>query len=198
MMRELDVGQSALLADIGMCINYYRLFSPGLYCCIHAPVQLDENTRFIPGVIAMVNYGPLKQCDPGPQYDSFKGPPNFVLDIFPADNLLDYEHRRDCYERAQVVEYVAVQDTEPLCWIWNRLIDGKFSVMETADNEMIMSTSLPGLWISKAAFQQRDWWSIMGSIARGVTRKGHHNLMDSIWKPDQSDHDDTVCQTDNV
>ena len=30
MFRELDVGQSALLTDIAMCINYYRLFSPGL------------------------------------------------------------------------------------------------------------------------------------------------------------------------
>ena len=41
MFRELDVGQSALLTDIAMCINYYRLFSPGLYCCVHATVQLD-------------------------------------------------------------------------------------------------------------------------------------------------------------
>src|SRR5437879_3532071 len=42
MIRELDVGQSALLTDVAMCINYYRLFSPGLYCCIHAPLQIDE------------------------------------------------------------------------------------------------------------------------------------------------------------
>ena len=61
MIRELDVGQSALLTDIAMCINYYRLFSPGLYCCIHAPVQLDADTRFCPGVIVMVNHGQLKQ-----------------------------------------------------------------------------------------------------------------------------------------
>ena len=45
MFDELDVGRSALLTDIAMCINYYRLFSPGLYCCIHAPVQLDISTR---------------------------------------------------------------------------------------------------------------------------------------------------------
>jgi hypothetical protein len=45
MFRELDVGQSALLTDIAMCINYYRLFSPGLYCCVHATVQSPEQTR---------------------------------------------------------------------------------------------------------------------------------------------------------
>ncbi len=80
MFRELDVGQSALLTDIAMCINYYRLFSPGLYCCVHATVQLDDDTRFCPGIIVQVNHGQFKQCEPD---DCFKGPPNFVLDVFP-------------------------------------------------------------------------------------------------------------------
>ena len=65
MFRELDVGQSALLTDIAMCINYYRLFSPGLYCCVHATVQLDDGTRFFPGIVVQVNHGPLKLCDAG-------------------------------------------------------------------------------------------------------------------------------------
>ena len=182
MFRELDVGQSALLTDIAMCINYYRLFSPGLYCCVHATVQLDEDTRFCPGIIVQVNHGQLKQCDPGPSYDRFQGPPNFVLDVFPGDDLLDYEHRRACFERAGVIEYVAVRHTEPVEWTWNRLIDGKFSVIETADNELIMSTALPGLWIPAYALKHRDWWAIMGAIARGVSRVGHHDFMDTIWK----------------
>ena len=44
MFHELDVGRSPFLTDIAICINYYRLFSPGLYCCIHATVQLDGGT----------------------------------------------------------------------------------------------------------------------------------------------------------
>ncbi len=91
MTRELDVGQSALLTDIAMCINYYRLFSPGLYCCILVPVQLDEHTRLCPGVMVMVNHGKHKRCDPGPSYDWFRGPPNFVLDVFSGDDRLDYD-----------------------------------------------------------------------------------------------------------
>ena len=46
--RELDLGQSALLTDIAMCINYYRLFSPGLYCCVHATVQLSPSLHGVP------------------------------------------------------------------------------------------------------------------------------------------------------
>ena len=177
MFRELDVGQSALLTDIAMCINYYRLFSPGLYCCVHATVQLDEGPLFCPGIIVQVNHGQFKQCDPG---DRFNGPPNFVLDVFPGDDLLDYEHRRECFERARVIEYVAVRLTEPVEWIWNRLIDGKFSVITTADHELIMSTALPGLWIPSHALKHGDWWAIMAAIARGVGRIGHHEFMDTI------------------
>jgi hypothetical protein len=168
-----------------MCINNYRLFSPGLCCCIHATVQLDVDTRFCPAIIVQVNHGQFKQCEPG---DRFKGPPNFVLDVFPGDDLLDYEYRRECFERAQVIEYVAVRLTEAVEWIRNRLIDGKFSVIETADNELIMSTALPGLWIPSYALKHRDWWAIMGPIARGVSRVGHHDFMDTIWKVGENRH----------
>ena len=182
MIRELDVGQSALLTDIAMCINYYRLFSPGLYCCTLMPVQLDEETRLCPGVMVMVNYGKHKQCSVDPSGRWFSGPPNFVLDVFPADDLLDYEHRRDCFERAGVIEYVALQDMESPGCLWNRLIDGRFAIIEEDDPGMIRSTALPGLWIPTAALRSRNWWSIMGSIAQGVTRLPHHDLMESIWR----------------
>jgi hypothetical protein len=176
MFRALDVGQSALLTDIAMCINYYRLFSPGLYCCVHATVQLDDGARFCPEIIVQVNHGPLKQCEP---YDDlFKGPPNFILDVFPERDLPEYERRRECFEHAGVIEYVAY--TEPVGWIWNRLIDGKFSVIETAENELIMSAALPGLWIPAYALKHANWWAIMAAIARGVSRVGHHQFMDTI------------------
>jgi Putative restriction endonuclease len=183
MLPSLDIGESALLTDLAMCVNYYRLFSPGLYCCVHATVQLDETTRFRPGLVVQVNHGSLKQCEPGPDYDVFTGPPNFVLDVFPGNDWLDFEHRRDCYERHGVIEYVAVRHVEPIEWIWNRRIDGKFSFIETAADELIMSTALPGLWIPARALKERDWWAVMAAIARGVSRVGHHDFMDTIWKP---------------
>ncbi|MGQ0633023.1 MAG: hypothetical protein ACT4QC_00275 [Planctomycetaceae bacterium] len=186
MIPEIGVSESALLTDIAMCLNYYRLFSPGLYCCVHAPLHLDDGTRWRPGIIVMVNHGKLKQCDPGPNYDCFHGPPNFVLDVFPADDLLDYHDRRSAFERAKVREYVAVKQSDPVAWVWNRLVDGKFEEIITADDECIMSTALPGLWIPAIALKRRDWWSIMGAIARGVSRIGHHDFMETIWKLDPS------------
>jgi len=62
----LAVGQSALLTDLAMCVNYYRLFTPGVYCCTFAPVQLDDDTRLCLGLIAMINSGKHKQCTADP------------------------------------------------------------------------------------------------------------------------------------
>ncbi|MFO1046057.1 MAG: Uma2 family endonuclease [Planctomycetaceae bacterium] len=192
MFRELDISQSALLTDIAMCINYYRLFTPGVYCCVHSTVQLQDGTRFIPGVVVQVNNGLLRICDPNPEYQYFNGPPNFVLDVFSENDMSDYEHRRNCYERSGVLEYVAVilavskDETE---WIWNRLIDGKYREVSTEDNELIMSTALPGLWIPPSALRCNNWWAIMATIARGVSRVGHHQFMDTICGKNRSDEE---------
>ena len=40
-MAELGVHQSALLTDLALCINRYRLFSPGWSECVMAKVQLS-------------------------------------------------------------------------------------------------------------------------------------------------------------
>jgi hypothetical protein len=81
-----------------------------------------------------------------------------------------------------VLEYVALYDTDPVMYRWNRLIDGRFTPVESDDPGMIRSTALPGLWIPADELANRNWWLIMGSIAQGVTRLGHHDLMESIWR----------------
>ena len=179
MFRELDVGQSALLTDIAMCINYYRLFSPGLYCCIHSIVEFDDGKRFCPGIIVQVNHGPLRQCDPAVGR-LLQRTAQFHSGRLRRRRSGRVRTQARSFERAQVFEYVAARLTDPVEWTWNRLVDGKFSVIEAADNELILSAALPGLWIPSFALKHRNWWSIMAAIARGVSRVGHHQFMDTI------------------
>ena len=186
MLPEMDVNESALLTDIAMCVNYYRLFSPGLYCCVHVMVELNDGTRWRPGLVVMVNHGVWKQCEPEPDYDCFRGPPNFVLDVFPASELRDYVVRRAAFERAGVGEYVALRNSQPLTWTWNRRVDNRFTEVETAEDELLMSSALPGLWMPTSALRNRDWWTILGAIARGVSRVDHHQFMDAIWRPNRA------------
>ena len=68
------------LTDLALCVNRYRLFSPGWYVCVLTKVKLSSEESEVPGLVAMVNYGRKKQCDAGD--DAFYGPPNFVLDVF--------------------------------------------------------------------------------------------------------------------
>jgi hypothetical protein len=181
-MPELTTAKSVLLTDLALCVNHYRLFTPGIYVCLHVPVVLDENTRIVPGLIAMVNHGRLKQCEPVTL--GFEGPPNFVLDVFDADEMAEYKARRSDFERSGVTEYVVVENAERLRLHWNRH-DGSRFVDAAADrNGVIKSKALPGLWIPVKALATRDWWAILSAIEYGVTRLGHHEFQESIWHKD--------------
>lgn len=62
-MIELTVKQSVALTDLSTAINNDRQFTPGIYVCLLVPVALEDGTRFVPGLVAMVNHGRLKQCE---------------------------------------------------------------------------------------------------------------------------------------
>ncbi len=181
MNEDLDIGQSATLTDLAMCINHYRLSTPGLYVCVHIPVQLDAETRLTPGIVAQVNSGRFKQCEPG-DYSHFTGPPNFVLDVFKEGEQEKYQNRREPYEQAGVLECVAWIGQSKNSLVWNRLIDGAYQEVEADDEGLIKSSALPGLWMPLDAVTQRDWWRVMATISRGITRQEHHAFMGSIWK----------------
>ena len=110
-MAELGVHESALLTDLALCVNRWRLFSPGWYVCVLTRVQLSAEEWEVPGLVAMVNYGRKKQCEV--RDEVFHGPPNFVLDVF--DDAADetYLRRRDRFSRYGVHEYVAILNDDP-------------------------------------------------------------------------------------
>ncbi|MDA1054259.1 MAG: Uma2 family endonuclease [Planctomycetota bacterium] len=190
-MPELTTAKSVLLTDLALCVNRYRLFTPGIYVCLHVPVVLDANTRIVPGLIAMVNHGILKQCEPVTL--GFEGPPNFVLDVFDSNEMAEYESRRIAFERFGVTEYVAVENSECPQLHWNRHDGSCFEEAIPDRNGVIKSKALPGLWIPVRALAARDWWSILSAIERGVTRQGHHEFQESIWHKDgRSMYDNSI------
>jgi hypothetical protein len=178
-MPELTIGQSALLTDLVLCVNRYRLFTTGMYVCVHVPVLLDAETRVVPGLVAMINGGRLKQCVPSAH--GFQGPPNFVLDVFNRGERPEYERRRGLFERFGVTEYVVVEDTPSPTLHWNREDGGRFQEVEPDADGLIKSKALPGLWIPTRALAARDWWTVLAAIERGVSRRGHHEYVETVW-----------------
>jgi hypothetical protein len=168
-MAELGVHQSALLTDLALCINRYRLFSPGWYVCVLAKVQLSPEEAEVPGLTAMVNYGSKKQC--AVRDEVFHGAPNFVLDVFYSREDADFVRRRERFCRAGVHEYLVAFDGDPLELLWHRLDEGQYRIVEPDADGIVRSEALPNLWIPLKAVVERDWWSVLGCIERGVSRR---------------------------
>lgn len=168
-MAELGVHQSALLTDLALCVNRYRLFSPGWYVCVLARVQLTPEESEVPGLVAMVNYGGKKQCEV--RDDVFHGAPNFVLDVFYDDRDEAFLRRRDRFCRHGVEEYFVAFDGEPITLLWHQLDTKGYRLIEADADGVIRSKALPNFWIPLKAVQDRDWWAALGCIERGVSRR---------------------------
>ena len=193
-MPELTTSKSALLADLAFCVSHYRLFTPGIYVCIHVPVLLDQNTRIVPGLISMVNHGKLKQCKAAGF--GFEGPPNFVLDVFESHEMAEYESRKSAFEQFGVIEYVAIEALECPKLHWNRHDGSCFTEAIPDRNGVIKSKALPGLWIPVKALHAQDWGSILSAIEQGVTRLGHHEFQETIWHKNGRPTNDSVIPFD--
>jgi hypothetical protein len=168
-MPELPVHRSALLTDLALCVNRWRLLSPGWYVCVLARVQLAADEWEVPGLTAMVNYGRKKQCEV--RDEVFHGPPNFVLDVFESEDDPDFLRRRERFARHGVQEYFVALDDDPLKLFWHRLEDGEYRLVQPDNDGVLRSQALPNLWMPLQALQARDWWRILASIERGVSRR---------------------------
>ena len=168
-MAELGVHQSALLTDFATCVNRYRLFSPGWYDCVLAKIQLSPEEWEVPGLVAMVNYGRTKQCEVVDEV--FQGAPNFVLDVFDTEEDETFLRRRRLFCKYGVREYVVALNLEPVTLLWHRLEAGTYRFVEPDSDGIIRSKALPNFWIPLNSLQDRDWWTVLGCIERGVSRR---------------------------
>jgi hypothetical protein len=181
-MGKWSIGKSATLTDIAMCINKYRILTPGLYACINIGVKINGQIEY-PDLIVMVNSGNKKQCEPDYENNYFNGPPNFIVDIEEDTSSAFLKNRKKLFAFSGVEEYLIVN--EALTKIeWNRLIKDEFQEIYPDDDGIIKSSGLPGLWIPINELKKRNYWAVMASIEHGTTRTGHHKLMQTIWKKD--------------
>lgn len=170
-MAEFGVHQSVLLTDLALCINRYRLFSPGWYVCVAAKIQFSSEESEVPGLVAMVNYGSRKQCQVHDEV--FHGAPNFVLDVFESVEDSDFLRRRERFCKFGVHEYLVAIVDEPVGLIWHRLDGNSYRIVEPDDDGIFRSHALPNLWLPRKELQDRDWWAVLGCIERGVSRRAN-------------------------
>ena len=139
--------------------------------CVLAKVELSAEEWEVPGLVAMVNYGSKKQCQV--RDEVFHGPPNFVLDVFESEDDPEFLRRRERFARHGVTEYAVALNDESVKLLWHRLDGGGYQIVEPDEDGVIRSRALPNLWIPLQAAQDRDWWTILGCIERGISRRAN-------------------------
>lgn len=170
-MAELGVHKSALLTDLALCVNRWRLLSPGWYVCVLAKVQLSPEEWEVPGLVAMVNYGSKKQCEV--RDEVFHGPPNFVLDVCDSPDDEHVLRRRNRFFKHGVHEYVVAVGAEQVSLLWHQRDAAGYRLLEPDSDGIIRSHALPNFWMPLKAVQDRDWWAVLGCIERGVSRRAN-------------------------
>jgi len=60
-----------------------------------------------------------------------------------------------------------------LCINRCRLDAGCYRLVEPDEDGIIRSHALPNLWVPLKALQDRDWWTVLGCIERGVSRRAN-------------------------
>jgi len=55
--------------------------------------------------------------------------------------------------------------------LWHRLEAGAYRLVEPDADGILRSHALPNFWMPLEAIQARDWWTILGCIERGVSRR---------------------------
>lgn len=167
----LGVHQSALLTDLALCVNRYRLFTPGWYVCVLAKVQLTPEEWEVPGLVAMINYGTRKQCEV--REETFHGAPNFVLDVFYDESDATLLRRRELFFQHRVEEYLVAlhRPGAPVKLLWHQWSPDGYRLIEPGKDGILRSSALPEFWIPLKAVEERDWWTVLGCIERGVSRR---------------------------
>jgi hypothetical protein len=55
---------------------------------------------------------------------------------------------------------------------WHQLdANGDYQLLGPDDDGIIRSSALPDFWVPLSAFQDRDWWTVLGCMERGVSRR---------------------------
>ena len=92
-----------------------------------------------------------------------------VFDVAADDSYL---RRRDRFSRYGVHEYVAVLNDHPKALAWHPVDAGGYRPVEPDDDGTFRSEALPNFRVPLNALRDRDWWTVLGCIERGVFRCG--------------------------
>ena len=149
--------------------------------CVLAKVQLSPGEWEVPGLVHGQLWKEEAVCSAN---EVFQGAPNFVLDVFDSKDDEDFLRRRIVSANTVCTNNVVALNVESVTLLWHRLDGGRYGLVEPDGDGIIRSHALPDLWLPLKSVQERNWWSVLGCIERGVSRRANFQLMRSCTDAD--------------
>ncbi len=100
------------------------------------------------------------------------GAPELIVEVCLSSAVYDLHEKKDLYETACVVEYVAVLLHESEVR-WHRLDGGKYRLPSPDPDGCFRSTVFPGLWLNVRSLLSRDLAALLATGERGVASPEH-------------------------
>lgn len=100
------------------------------------------------------------------------GAPELVVEVCASSAGYDLHEKKDLYEAAGVLEYVAVLLHESEVR-WHRLERRKYRLVRSASGGIFKSSVFPGLWLNTPALLNHDLRTVLATLDVGLATPDH-------------------------
>ena len=110
------------------------------------------------------------------------GAPELVVEVTRSSRTLDLGPKLGLYERAGVIEYVAVL-TESRRIEWRILASGSYRMLQTDSEGVFRSRVFPGLWVDHDAFWRDDSKRLLAVLEDGLASEECQAFLKRVRPP---------------
>jgi Uma2 family endonuclease len=131
--------------------------------------QPDDSMRILP------EYGGQSRLEG----EYLAGGPELLAEVSLSSTAYDLHQKLEVYERAGVIEYLAILLREQQVR-WHRLIDGVFQLVPSPADGIYRSHVFPGLWLDSAALLAGNLTRVLAVLHEGLNSPEHKQFVDTL------------------
>ncbi len=155
---------------MSMWLGTFALKTPGVESVPEATLRLDGSNVPQPDVVGRIT----EAAGGGSSVDDdgyLRGRPELLIEIAASSSSIDLHDKREAYRRNGVPEYLVWRPVDEVV-DWFVLEEGRYVAME-AEQGLLKSRVLPGLWLDVAAAGRRDLAAVLQTLERGLDSDEH-------------------------
>lgn len=163
---------AALITWLGV----YSTATPGVSGADNTTTRLDLDNEPQPDALLRIEIGGTSTIsDDG----YIEGAPELVAEIATSSAAIDLGAKKNAYRRNGVQEYLVWQTFENR-FSWFRLQAEEFVLIEPDADDIIRSSSFPGLWLAVPALRSGDMMQVLNVLQLGITDEAHQAFIQEL------------------